>query len=309
MTAGGESKDDGMDDPYKTLGVSKTATQDEIRAAYRKLAKALHPDARPGDKAAEEKFKKVSQAFQILSDKDKRAEYDAMAAGGFAGMGGMGGGPGGMGGMGGGPFNFRQGRAKANPFEDVSDIFADLFSDPGQDKPRAKTRRGRDLRHRLELDFIEAAKGGKRRIALGSGKTLDIKVPAGADDGQVLRLRGQGERGGDALIEIAVRPHPHFSRDGTDVRLELPISLKEAALGAKVRAPTIDGPVDVRIPPGSSSGALLRLRGKGLAGESGGRGDQIVRLLVAVPERDEALRAFLETWTPASGYDPRKGMK
>ena len=300
-----------MDDPYKILGVERTASADEIRSAYRKLAKSLHPDANPGDKAAEERFKKVSQAFRILSDADKRAEYDAMAA--EAARGGR-------------PFHFRQGRNRGRPFEDVSDLFADLFTDFGADartanraghrsahRPRAA--RGADVRHVLKIDFLDAMKGAKRRVELSGAKPLDITIPVAAEDGQLLRLRGQGEPGahggpaGDALIELQIRPHPYFSREGDNIRLELPVSLKEAALGAKVRAPTIDGPVDVRVPPGSTSGGLLRLRGKGLAGKGGKRGDQIIRLLVAVPERDEALRSFLENWSPPADHDPRKGMR
>lgn len=318
-----------MEDPYKTLGVSKTASQDEIRKAYRKLAKALHPDANPGDKAAEEKFKNVSAAFNLLSDPDKRADYDTAARAGFgsqyqpgmgAGMGGAGMGGGGMGGagMGGqrGPFNFRQTRTGGGRgFEDIfSDLFTDFGGGPGQQQqpPRGK---GDDVRQNLRIDFMQAAQGGKHRVVLPGGRSVDVAVPAGAAPGQVLRLRGQGlasragGQPGDVLIEIDVAEHKFFSRDGQDVRLELPISLKEAALGAKVRVPTIDGMVDVRVPSGASSGALLRLRGKGFAGAGGKRGDQIIKLMVALPERDEALQDFLQTWSPPSGYNPRKGLQ
>jgi DnaJ-class molecular chaperone len=299
-----------MDDPYKILGVARTASADEIRRAYRKLAKALHPDARPGDKAAEERFKRVSQAFNTLSDPKKKAEYDA---GGMQGMG-----PGFGGGMGGaaqrGPFNFRQPRHGGGSPHEMGDIFSDLFSDFGA-QARSGPHKGSDIRQLLTVDFMQAARGGKHRVKLPGGRSIDVAVPPGGSDGQVLRLRGQGDQSpdggtsGDALIELKIAEHRHFSRDGVDVRLELPISLKEAALGAKVRIPTIDGPVDVRVPPASSSGSLLRLRGKGFASDKGKRGDQIVRLLVVLPERDEALREFLETWTPPEGYDPRKGMK
>ena len=305
-----------MDDPYKTLGVSKTATADEIRKAYRKLAKELHPDSNPGNAAAEERFKHVSQAFKLLSDPDKRAEYDAAARAGFhPGMGGMGG-MGGAGMGGGKPFNFRQSRnAGRGGFED---IFSDLFSDMGGQgggRQQQASRKGADIRQSVTVDFMQAAQGGKHRVALPGGRTVDVAVPSGASDGQVLRLRGQGEasamggKPGDALIEIKVAEHKYFSRAGDDVRLELPISVKEAALGAKVRAPTIDGPVDVRVPPGSSTGTLLRLRGKGFAGQKGKRGDQLIRLMVALPSSDEALKAFLEKWSPPEGYDPRKGLR
>ena len=295
-----------MDDPYKILGVAKTATADEIRKAYRKLAKALHPDANPDNKAAEERFKSVSQAFKLLSDPQKRAEYDAGQRAGFGpGAGhGMGGG---MGAGARGPFNFRQTRQNSRGFDD---IFSDLFTAQTREAPR----KGADVRQILTIDFLAAASGGKHRVTLPGGRAVEVAVPSGAADGQVLRLRGQGDpspvggQAGDALIEIRIADHRHFSRDGDDVRLELPVTLKEAVLGAKVRVPTIDGPVDLQVPPGSSSGSLLRLRGKGFASGKGKRGDQIVRLVVALPSQDEALRTFLQTWTPASGYDPRKGL-
>ncbi|WP_417468906.1 DnaJ C-terminal domain-containing protein [Maricaulis sp.] len=299
-----------MDDPYKILGVAKTATADEIRKAYRKLAKELHPDANPGNAAAEERFKKVSQAFKTLSDPKKRAEYDAGQRAGFGpGAAGMGAGHG-MGGGARGPFNFRQTRQNNRGFDD---IFSDLFTDFGA-QTREAPRKGADVRQTLTIDFLAAASGGKHRVTLPGGRAVEVAVPSGAADGQVLRLRGQGEPSpmggapGDALIEIRIAEHRHFSRDGDDVRLELPVSLKEAVLGAKVRVPTIDGPVDLQVPAGSSSGSLLRLRGKGFASGKGKRGDQIVKLVVALPPRDEALRAFLETWAPAQAYDPRKGL-
>ena len=300
-----------MDDPYKTLGVSKTATADEIRKAYRTLAKELHPDSNPGNAAAEERFKHVSQAFKLLSDPEKRAEYDAASRAGFhPGMGGAGAGAGGR------PFNFRQSRhAGRGGFEDIfSDLFTD-FGSQGGGRQRQAPAKGNDIRQSVTVDFMQAAQGGKHRVRLPGGRTLDVAVPSGASDGQVLRLRGQGEpsatggQPGDALIEIRVAEHKYFAREGDDVRLELPISLQEATLGAKVRAPTIDGPVDVRVPPGSSTGTLLRLRGKGFAGAKGKRGGQLIRLMVALPTSDEALKAFLETWSPPEGYDPRKGLR
>ncbi|WP_417483347.1 DnaJ C-terminal domain-containing protein [Maricaulis sp.] len=298
-----------MDDPYKILGVAKTATADEIRKAYRKLAKELHPDANPDNKAAEERFKNVSQAFKTLSDPKSRAEYDAGQRAGFGPGAGHGMGAG-MGGGARGPFNFRQTRQNNRGFDD---IFSDLFTDFGA-QTREAPRKGADVRQTLTIDFLAAASGGKHRVTLPGGRAVEVAVPSGAADGQVLRLRGQGEASamggapGDALIEIRIAEHRHFSRAGDDVRLELPVSLKEAALGAKVRVPTIDGPVDLQVPAGSSSGTLLRLRGKGFASGKGKRGDQIVKLVVALPPRDEALRAFLETWTPAQAYDPRKGL-
>lgn len=297
-----------MEDPYKTLGVSKTATDDEIRKAYRRLAKQLHPDANPGDKAAEERFKRVSQAFSILSDPAKRSEYDAARRAGFPPGSGMG-----AGGAGGGPFNFRQSRRGGRP-DEFGDIFSDLFADFGAQQKRAPTK-GESVRQVLVLDFMDAAGGGKHRVVLPGGRSIDVGVPPGAMDGQVLRLRGQGHPSpsggepGDALVELRISEHKYFSREGDNVRLELPVSLQEAALGAKVRVPTIDGAVELQIPAGSTSGALLRLRGKGFAGAKGKRGDQLVRLMIALPSSDDALREFLETWSPPAGYDPRKGMK
>ncbi|MBO6797131.1 DnaJ C-terminal domain-containing protein [Maricaulis sp.] len=305
-----------MDDPYKTLGVSKTASQEEIRKAYRKLAKELHPDANPGDKAAEERFKNVSAAFNLLSDSDKRAEYDAAARAGLGSQYASGG-------MGGGrhqrsPFNFRQGRQSGRGFDDIGDIFSDLFTDfgaAGAQQSHQPRRKGEDLRQSLVLDFMQAAEGGKHRVVLPGGRSVDVAVPPGASEGQVLRLRGQGHPSatggaqGDALVEIRIREHKYFSREGDNVMLDLPITLKEAAMGAKVRIPTIDGDVDVRIPPGSNSGGLLRLRGKGFASAKGARGDQIIRLMISLPERDQALQEFLEAWSPADGHDPRKGLK
>lgn len=294
-----------MEDPYKTLGVSKSASDGEIRKAYRRLAKQLHPDANPGDKAAEEKFKRVSQAFSILSDPDKRAEYDAARRAGFAPGAGAAGGQ--------GPFNFRQGRRGGRP-DEFGDIFSDLFADFGAQAKRAPMK-GESVRQVLVLDFMAAASGGKHRVVLPGGRSIDVSVPPGATDGQVLRLRGQGQASpsggepGDALVELKIAEHKFFSRDGDHVRLELPISLQEAALGAKVRVPTIDGAVELQIPAGSTSGSLLRLRGKGFASGKGKRGDQLVRLMIALPSSDDALREFLETWSPPAGYDPRKGMK
>lgn len=292
-----------MADPYVTLGVKKTATAEEIRRAYRKLAKDLHPDARPGDKAAEERFKRVSQAFRLLSDPDRRARFDRGeidADGNERPV-----------------FHHRHPGRRPGPdgrYEDLGDIFSDLFADMGQRGRRARPRKGPDIRAVLTLDFIEAARGGAKRVTLPGGRTVELKVPPGVTDGQVLRLAGQGAAGGsgaapgDLLAEVRIAPHKRFSREGADVRLDLPVSLKEAVFGAKVRAPTIEGPVDVRIPPGSNSGVLLRLRGRGIAGPDGRRGDQIIRLVVDLPADDAGLRAALDRWEPPKGYDPRKGM-
>lgn len=294
-----------MTDPYSILGVPKSADADEIRRAYRKLAKELHPDANPGDKAAEDRFKKVSAAFKLLSNAETRARYDrgeidgegnerAAFHPGYAGAGAA------------------RGQTRAGGFEDISDIFSDLFTDF---RPRSRARKGADLRFRLDLDFLDAAKGATKRVTLPAGRTLDVRTPPGVTDGQTLRLAGQGEPGaaggppGDALVELHVRPHKYFSRDGDDVRLDLPVSFAEAVKGAKVRAPTIDGAVEVQVPPGSSSGTLLRLRGKGFPTKGGKRGDQIIRVLIDLPADDAALKSFAADWQPPKGYDPRMKLR
>ncbi|XBQ16276.1 MAG: J domain-containing protein [Oceanicaulis sp.] len=304
-----------MNDPYAILGVSRSASADEIRKAYRKLAKALHPDARPGDKQAEERFKQVGQAFKLLSDPEKRARYDRgeIDADGNERP----------------AFHFRSRpgasagqRGPSGRFEDISDIFSDLFSEgPRQARggrgfggggfggPPPK---GADVKAGVTVTFEEAMRGAKRRVGLTGGRAVEVSIPAGVETGKVLRLRGQGEPGpgggpaGDVLVEVRVRAHDWFRRDGDDIRLDLPITLKEALFGGAVRAPTVDGPVEVRVPAGATSGAKLRLRGKGAPTAAGGRGDQIITLVVDVPLNDPALEGFIEDWTPPAGYDPRK---
>lgn len=308
------------EDPYKILGVQKSASKDEIRKAYRKMAKELHPDVRPGDKAAEEKFKRATAAFNLLSDAEKRAAYDRgeIDADGNS-RGPFGGGGAGAGGAyyrpGGGQYTYRQSEAG---FEDLSDVFADLF---GRDSGFGRRGRGgpqrvkgEDIRYTMEIDFIEAAKGAEKTVTMADGKSLKLKIPAGIESGKALRLRGQGEPGsggapaGDALVEIRVRPHPIFERDGDNIRMELPVTLKEAVLGAKVAAPTIDGPVTMTIPKNASSGATLRLAGKGVGGAK--RGDQLVRLRIVLPEGGDAeLTRFMETWGSGADYDPRRNLR
>ncbi|MGJ3231305.1 MAG: DnaJ C-terminal domain-containing protein [Oceanicaulis sp.] len=307
-----------MTDPYAILGVPRSASADEIRRAYRKLAKALHPDTRPGDKQAEERFKEVGRAFKLLSDPETRARFDRgeIDADGNERA----------------PFHFRSRpgesagqRGPSGRFEDISDLFSDLFSDVGARRGRGAggmggagfaPAKGADLKAGLTVSFEEAMRGAKRRVGLSGGRAVEVAIPAGVESGKVLRLRGQGAPGpqggapGDALIEVRVRPHDWFRRDGDDIRLDLPISLKEALFGGAVRAPTVDGPVEVRVPAGANSGAQLRLRGKGAPRASGaGRGDQIIKLVVDVPLNDPALEAFIETWTPPGDYDPRKRFK
>lgn len=293
-------------DPYTALGVSRSATADEIRRAYRKLAKELHPDVRPGDKQAEDRFKRATAAFNLLSDpvtkgRFDRGEIDAdgnerMAFGsrprqGARAHAGAGAGPGaGMG---------------AEAF-DLGDIFSDLFG-PGFGGGRGYTRmRGRDIRFTLDIDFLDAVNGAKRRISLAEGRTLDVAIPAGVETGQVLRLKNQGAPGiqggpaGDALVELKVRPHPFFRREAQDIHMDLNISLTEAVEGARIQAPTPTGPVTLTIPAGSNTGKTLRLKGKGVAGQ----GDQFVRLQVVLPDAaDEDLKKFVKKW-PKKAYTP-----
>src|SRR5581483_7260302 len=262
------------DDPYSVLGVTKTATADEISKAYRKLAKKLHPDLNPGDKGAEEKFKKVTAAYDIIGDEKKRARYDKgeIDASGqerpeqryyreYAGQ-----------------EDAARYRSTAG-FEDIggfNDLFGDLFG-RGGGRGRGGARfsmRGQDAQYRLEVDFLDAVRGTKTRITLPDGETLDVTIPAGVSDGQVLRLKGKGHPGfgegepGDALVEVSVKPHPVFKRDGDDIIVEVPITFDEAVLGGKVEVPTIGGRVFATIPAGSNTGQTLRLKGRGIKSKS-----------------------------------------
>lgn len=298
-----------MRDPYDVLGVKKDASQDDIRKAYRKLAKQFHPDLHKGNKAMADRFKEVSAANAIVGDPEQRKRFDRgeIDAGGqerapFGGRGGRGpgAGPGGFGQNGG--FGF-----------DPEEIFADLFGRGRKGRPRAGRMRGLDQRYALAVDFLEAAKGGVRRLTMPSGKTLDVAIPAGIESGQVVRLKGQGEKSpndgedGDALIEITVGEHAFFRRDGADIHLDLPITLAEAVKGGKIDVPTIDGPVAMSVPKGASSGQKLRLKGKGiLQPKTGQRGDQYVALQIKLPgEPDDELERFVERW-PGAHYDVRK---
>jgi DnaJ-class molecular chaperone len=311
-------------DPYRTLNVPRSADQAAIKQAYRKLAKILHPDRNPGSARAEQRFKEVSQAYDLLSDPAKRAKYDRgeIDADGrprysfkgfeFAGdpqsaaesiFGKMFGGAFGRGFGGGFGDAHRAGRGEFR-FDDLRREAARTASDGAR-----QAKRGADRRHKVEIDFTTAARGGKARLDLGGGRAVEVTVPAGAEHGSVLRLKGQGGAGalggapGDVLVEIAVRPHPVFTRKGDDVHVELPISVPEAMLGATVPVPTIDGPVRITVPPGSNSGRSLRLKGRGIGRPDGRRGDQYVRLLVLLPE---ARDAELEQWARRHSYDVRR---
>jgi DnaJ-class molecular chaperone len=300
-------------DLYETLGVKRGASDAEIKRAYRKLAKELHPDKNRDNPKAAERFKEVSSAFAILEDAQKRGQYDRgeIDADGNPRM------PQGFGGGG-----FRPGAGPGGGgtrFEwegDPSDLFAELFGRAGA-TPRGFEGmggrfgggRGADVAYKLTVPFTDAARLTPQRFALPGGRMLEVKLPPGLVTGTQIRLAGQGEAGaagsGDALITLDIAPHQHFTRDGDDVRLDLPVRLDEAVLGAKVRVPTVDGPVTLSIPAGSTSGRVLRLRGKGFHRKGGGRGDQLVTLAVDLPAEDPELRAFAQRWEGAGQHHPR----
>lgn len=281
-------------DPYQVLGVARDASQAEIRAAYRKLAKRHHPDLNRGDKAAEAKFKAVSAANDLLSDPERRARFDRgeIDASGQEAP----------------PQPPPRGHARGWTEADLADLFGSMFTDGPH--PRARhAGRGADERYVLAAPFLDAVNGAVRRLTLPDGRVLDVKIPVGTEDGQVLRLRGQAPGGGDALIEIRVTPHRHFTRDGQDIRLDLPVRLAEAVLGGMIEIPTPGGPVRMRIPPHSDSGTELRLRGRGVPAH--GRhaaGDLRARLVVRLGPGDPALDAFLRDWKPKHDPDPRAGL-
>ena len=299
-------------DPYQELGVARSASDPEIRRAFHKLAKQLHPDKNPGNKVAEERFKRVSAAFDFLSDAEKRKRFNAgeIDADGRETMRGFGGGDpfGRSGGFGGG------GGGAAFEGVDLNDILGEVFGrGGGRGGFNPPPTRGQDLRVKAEIDLEEAILGGKRRIAFTDGRTIEVTIPKGAVEGQMLRLRGQGAPGragpGDAIVEIAIRPHPLYRKEGDSLVMDLPISVPDAVLGAKVQAPTPEGPVTLTVPKGSNAGQALRLKGRGLPDpKTGVRGDLLARLQIHLPEGppDPELEAFAETWRKARPYSPRR---
>jgi curved DNA-binding protein len=293
-----------MKDLYKILGVAEDSDATAIKKAYRKLAKENHPDRTGGDKRKTERFKEISDAYEVLGEEGKRREYDRLrqAPVGADGM-PQGFDPETFASVFGGGGGFRGGNVHvSSDVGDLGDLFSTLFGAQAGAR-RARVPRGRDMLARLELSFREAARGGRRTVRLGSGSAVDVAVPAGVETGATLRLRGQGGKppaageAGDLLLEIVVTPDPHLRRDGDDVVLELPLTVAEAALGTKVDVPTVDGSVRLTIPPGTSCGAKLRLRGKGVERARGQRGDQICDVQVVVPKiapDDKETRRLIE---------------
>ena len=310
-------------DPYQVLGVSRSASADEIRKAFRKLAKANHPDTNPNNKEAEERFKRVSAAFDILGDVPKRKKFDAgeidadgrETARGFPGGGaGPWGAPpeGGFGRGGGGAY-------RSETFEgvDLGDILGEMFGGRGGGPrgggagPGGGFGRGADVRAQLEIDLEDAIRGAKRRIAFSDGRTIDVTIPKGAQEGQTLRLKGQGSPGrtapGDAMIELTIKEHPIFRREGEVLVMDVPVTVYDAVLGGKAEAPTPDGPVTLTIPKGANTGTRLRLKGRGLADPKGLRGDLFARLVVTLPEAsDPDLERFAEVWKRDRPYAPKR---
>lgn len=327
-------------DYYKVLGVAEGASGDEIQKAYRKLAKKCHPDLNPGDKTAESRFKELNEANEVLSDGKKRAEYDAIRHGAFTG-----GGPGGFpGGFQGGPFGFPGGGFSHTETVGFEDLLGDLLNRGGNAGfGRGGSAPADDLEMELPIDFLDMARGAVREIAFsrpkpcpscsGTGRSgrkgcprcygsghapveerIKVKIPAGAQDGSTIRVPGKGgesagRRNGDLLLRLRMRPHPYFRRDGNDISLDVPIRLSEAIKGARIEVPTIDGPVTVTIPPGSSSGRKLRLKGKGVPSPGGGeRGDQYLVLQVVVPRTgSEELSRLADRIAPLEDPDVRGG--
>lgn len=309
-----------MADPYATLGVSRSATEQEIKSAYRKLAKELHPDRNKENPKASERFSQVTQAYDLLSDKIKRGQFDRGEIDGD-GNPRMPFGGGGGGGFGGGGFNpgagMGAGMGGGMGSEDLGDIFEGLFGGRaggmggGFGRRQAPPQRGANVAYNLRVPFADAARQEPQRITLGDGATIDLKLPAGVESGTQMRLKGKGQPGpagaGDAIVTIQVDPHPFFRRDGDDVTLDLPITLDEAVKGAKVKVPTVDGAVMLTVAAGSNTGKVLRLKGKGFSRKDGSRGDQLVTLAIQLPADVAELAERLGDWQDSTNVRARLG--
>lgn len=329
-----------MSDPYRTLGIARTASEKEIKTAYRNLAKEFHPDRNKDNPKAAEKFSQATKAYDLLSDKNQRAQFDRGEIDGegnplnpFAGMGGAGGAGRGFGrgfGGAGGPGGPRPSGYRDQEFGgfggddmDLGDLFEGLFGTRARQneppprrgfggRPSPQPKRGADIQYRLAVPFVDAATGRDQRITLADGKAISLKLPAGVEDGTQMRLKGKGHEGpggkGDGIVMVEVGPHPFFQRDGDHIRMDLPITLDEAVSGGKVKCPTVDGPVMLTLKPGANGGTVMRLSGKGWTKKSGKakdgappRGDQLVTLEIQMPEDLSALKEQLGDWS-----DPAK---
>lgn len=296
-----------MRDPYEVLGVAKGADIKDVKKSYRKLARASHPDLHPGDHKAEETFKEIAAAYDLLSDAEKKAAYDRgeIDASGTPKA----------------ERRFYRDYAEAGPgtrYADPNEVFSnyegmDVFADLFRGRRRdARKMRGSDVETQAEVDFLDAINGAQRELALPDGRRLKVTIPAGTQDGQVLRLKGQGGPGlaggpsGDLHLQIKVRPHPSFTRSGDDIQAELPITLPEAVLGGKIEVPTVDGTVNMTVPKGSNTGTKLRVRGKGVPGAGGKRGDHYVTLKVILPDPpDPDFVQLVEQWSAKNSYRVR----
>jgi DnaJ-class molecular chaperone len=303
-----------MKDPYETLGIDRSATDKDIKVAFKKLARKFHPDLHPGDKEAEARFKDISAANDLLTDKEKRRRFDAgeIDASGaerpqerfyrdFAD----------------GPaYSSHAAQDGFANNEELEEFLARAFSGRARQSQGTMRARGQDVSYALPVSFLDAANGATRTITLPDGKTLQVKIPEGAEDRQMLRLKGQGMPGfgggppGDAYVELHVEPHAFFHRKDDNIHVEVPVTLKEAVLGGQIKVPTIGGPVEVTVPKGSNTGTTLRLRDRGIRNrKSGQRGHQMINLKVVLPAAEESeLAAFLDTWQPKTEQDPRKEM-
>jgi DnaJ-class molecular chaperone len=309
-------------DPYEILGVKRDASQKDIQSAFRKLAKKHHPDLNPGDKKAEDLFREASTANEILSDEEKRARFDR----GEIDINGTERAPyrnsreyAGAGSAGDAHFSeadfarhFGGQQFDAQQFGGFEDIFSSFMSRRGGGASQFRSK-GADVHYTMEIDFLDAVNGTTSTVSLGPGESLDVKIPAGTRDGQVLRLRGKGGKAsgngsdGDALIEVRVKPHSFFVRDGDNIRVEVPVSIREAVLGGKVKVPTPTGYVNLSLKPNTNTGTVLRVKGKGVAKPGGGHGDLLVVTRIVLPEQpDPDLIRAMEEWSEASAGDPRK---